>query len=300
MELAVCSGEFLIDRARRGCAPSTCAYYGKVLRWLSEYLETRGVRDVAAITPRLLEEYLEHLRERPLQQRAGRLSPVTLRKTALSLRTFFAWCAARQLVASDPSLTLPIPKSPQRLPKSLSAEQARKLLAAPMSHRDRAVISLMLDTGLRIGEVVALDLFDVDHEQGTILVRVAKGGRQRMVVFAESTREALRSWLRARDSDSPALFTALKGNRLTGSGLYKAIKAVAEGAGLGQSVSPHRLRHSFATLALNNGAGLQDVSRMLGHSDLATTAIYFHVSTEVLQEHHKLFSPLDGLKRRKV
>lgn len=298
MDLSVVSRDFLLDRARRGCNAATVDYYAKLLRWLRAYLSEQGITTIEAVTTAALEGYIADLRARPLERRVGKLSPVTIRRTTLSLKTFFLWCAGRKLIVADPARAVPTPRSPQRLPKALSADQVIKLLAARMPVRDRAVISLMVDTGLRIGEAVALDVSDLDSSQSTILIRVGKGGKQRKIVFAEQTHEALRDWLAVRESDSPALFVALRGGRLTRSGLYKAIKAAAESAGLYGAVSPHRLRHSFATLALDNGAGLQDVSRMLGHSDLATTAIYFHVSTNTLRDHHRSFSPLDRLRQK--
>jgi site-specific recombinase XerD len=297
MKLSVISAEFLTDREYRGCNAATVAYYAKLTRWLCAYLAGQGVIDVEAVTTRHLEGYVSDLRSRPLEQRDGRLSPVTVRKWTLSLKTFWAWIAGRGYVPDNPAHSLRLPKSPQRLPKCLSLDQARTLMQSPMSARDRAAISLMLDAGIRIGECVALDLADVDHSQQTILVRVGKGGKQRMIVFAESTRQALRACLSERRDDNPALFVSNHGSRLTGSGLYKAIKAVADSAGLGDAVSPHKLRHTCATLWLNNGGGLQDISRLLGHSDLATTMIYVSVATETLQDHHRQFSPLEGLQR---
>lgn len=303
MKLSITSAEFLSDRARRGCNAATVAFYAKLLRWMGEYFAGRAVFDVEAVTPRLLEEYVANLRARPLEQRTGKLSRITVYKWTLSLKTFWAWAAGHGYVQDDPARPLPLKKPPRPIPKALSADQTRKLLSAPMGARERAAISLMVDTGLRIGEACSLDLSDVDHDQGTILIRQGKGGKQRMIVFAASTRAALRAWINVRDSEGPALFVSLRqsrgvpaGNRLCVNSLYRAIKAVAVSAGLASSVSPHRLRHTCATLWLDNGGGLQDISNMLGHEDLATTAIYFSVATATLRNHHRQFSPLENLK----
>jgi integrase/recombinase XerD len=304
MKLAMGSSEFLADRSRRGCNAATCAFYAKLLRWLCEFLEGRGVSDVEAVTTRLLEDYVADLRTRPI-------SGVTVRKRVLSIKTFWIWCAGRGYVPEDPARLLPTPKKSQKLPKALSEGQARQLLATPMPIRDRAVISLMLDTGIRVGECSALDLSDLDDEQMTLLVRTGKGDKQRVIVFAEATREALRAWLRERQTllrppyDEKALFVTSWNSGKTKSGarasriaLYKAVKRVADDAGLYAVVSPHRLRHSCATMSLDNGAELPYVSKQLGHSDIATTMIYLHIANKKLSAKHAGFSPMKALTRK--
>lgn len=304
MELSIVSAEFQVDaQRRRGCNPATIAFYGKSLRWLAEFLAPRGITALESVRLCDLEEYVADLRARPRERRAGKLSPVTIRKRVLFLKTFFGWCVARlaadgrPYLAENPALRLDIPKKPKRIPKHLTRDQVTMLLRAQMSVRDRAIICILLDTGMRLAECAKLDVSDVDIGQRTIRIRSGKGDKDRMVVFAHSSHAALWMWLAERRNKDPALFTVYHGSRMSASGMYKAIKAVAESVGLGDVVSPHVLRHSFATHSLNNGAGLQTVSKLLGHSSITTTMIYWDAAVEDLQEQHMQFSPLDHLKK---
>lgn len=298
MRLDAVTIEFLADRDRRGCNAGTVAYYGKLLRWLGDYLASRDVTDIGAVTTRLLEDYVVSLKQRPLELRKGRLSPVTIRKWTLTMKTFFAWAHGAGRIPDDPSRLVPLPKRQQRLPKALSAEQARHLLAAPMKARERAIISLMLDSGIRLSECVGLDLADMDDDQMTFLVRKGKAGKQRVIVFAEATREQLRAWLAVRKSKCPALFVSESGQRIAADTIYKAVKAIAAAAGLYESVSPHRLRHSFVTLYLDAGGAIQDASALLGHEHISTTMIYTRIATGTLRRKHQQFSPLGVLSKK--
>lgn len=296
MRLDAVTIEYLADRERRGCNLATVAYYGKLLRWLGEYLASRDVVTMEAITTRLLEDYVTNLKQRPLELRTGRLSPVTVRKWTLSLKTFFAWAAGHHHIRDDPARLVPLPKKRTPLPKALSPDQARKLLLANMHNRERAIISLLLDSGIRLGELVALDLADIEHELMTVLIRHGKNDKQRVVVYADSTREALRAYLLERGmAGSAALFVAKDGRRLAADTVYKLVKRIGRSVDL--DVSPHDLRHTFATLYLDGGGAIQDASALMGHAHISTTMIYTHVAIGTLRRKHQEFSPLNGLKK---
>lgn len=295
MEIRVITSEFLQDRQRIGRMANTVAFYDDLLRWLADYLAARGVTEGDAITPGLLEAYIADLKQRPLKRRKGRLSAVTVRNWTLTYKTFFAWAAGKGLIASDPMRSIPIPPKRNPLPKHLSPAQCRTLLSAQMHLRERAIISLMLDSGIRLAECTALDLADVEHELMTMLIRNGKRGKQRVIVYAESTREALRAYLDVRGSAGDALFADKKWKRLRPATVYKLIKRIGKSVGL--NVSPHTFRHTFCTEYLNAGGKLENAKVPMGHERLETTLIYTHVATEHLQQLHPSLSPLNRIKQ---
>jgi integrase/recombinase XerC len=190
----------------------------------------------------------------------------------------------------DPTETLEAPIQRKRLPKALSREQAADLLdqkdGGKTPLRDRAVLELMYSAGLRAAEVVGLNLNDVSFTDRTAFVK-GKGSKERMALFGRTCEQALRNYLtceRVATATEQALFTNPKGGRLTSRSLQFLVKRWAQRAGLPPEISPHTLRHSFATHLLDGGADLKSVQQLLGHESLATTQVYTHISIERLKK----------------
>lgn len=297
MELTAATSLFLEDRARLNRSPMTLAWYRSVLELFARDSGASALETVSLDTMR---GYVVFLQSSPGQRPQSRMSSVTVRKKVLAIKTFFAWAKAKRLIESDPCAELTAPSAPRRLPRALNVDQARLLLAVPVSVRDHAILAVLLDTGIRLSEACALDLSDVDDVQGTILIRRGKGGKQRVVVFESETRDALRAWLMDRSRrkvvDYDALFLAERtGKRFTRFGLYKAVKRIAAAAGLSDVASPHKLRHTFASTYLDGGGGIQDLSTLMGHTEISTTWVYTKVAVSGLRKKHAAFSPLKAM-----
>lgn len=297
MKLATAVSKFLLSRRMRGCNAGTLRGYESQLGLFASWLVHRRVHELAHLSARHLADYIESLKRRPKLQahRAGTLSAVTIHKRSKALRTFLLWCEGQGLLAEPLARHVPIPAKPKRLPKALQSHEARLLLTAEMSALDRAAVSLMLDTGARLGEVCAFDCADVDLTERVALIRHGKGDKTRIVVFSVECGAELRLWLDERDThkgrDSPALFLNQYGKRLSADALYRRVKAVGRQVGL-EHARPHVLRHSYATGALNGGASIVDIAEQLGHEDVNTTMIYLHLSTDGRRERHDAHSPL--------
>lgn len=297
MELAAATESFLSDRAHRGCNPLTVRWYRDVL---GLFLRDCGTTSLEAVTLTVLRAYIVRLQTSGHGKRNTRMSAVTIRKRVLALKTFFLWATSVSLIDHNPCAELIAPRAPRRLPRAMSIDQASDFMKVNMSARDRAIVSLMLDTGIRLSECCALDVSDVDENQGTVLIRVGKGMKQRMVVFESEAREALGLWLCARSKakvrDATALFLAERtGKRLTRYGMYKAVKRIAAVAGLDAEASPHKIRHTMASLYLDAGGAIQDLSQLMGHTEVSTTWIYTKIAVGGLRKKHTIASPLKQL-----
>ena len=234
------------------------------------------------------------------QLRSGR-SPRSLSRYLSGFRQFYRWLLREGRIASDPTALIESSKLGRGLPKALSEEQVTGLLeapdvATPVGLRDRTMLELMYASGLRVSELVGLDLGSANLNQGVVRI-VGKGGKERLVPLGD---EAL-SWLRRylaesrpglmRGGNCPALFVTARKAGMTRQAFWYAIRKYARAAGIRQAVSPHMLRHSFATHLLNHGADLRVVQLLLGHSDLSTTQIYTHVAREGLKQLHRKHHP---------
>lgn len=236
---------------------------------------------------------------------AGRIraggSVATLRRQFSALRRFCAWLRMQGRLSSDPLATLEPPKLPQRLPGVLSEDQVESLLNAPdtgtpLGVRDRAILEVLYASGMRVSELTAVELPAVNFRQG--LVRVTgKGGKDRLTPLGEQSIDWLRRWCEGPRRDwlgsSPcdALFIGARGSGLTRQAVWHRIRFHARQAGIGEPVSPHKLRHSFATHLLDHGADLRVVQLLLGHADLATTQIYTHVANARMKTLHQKHHP---------
>lgn len=232
--------------------------------------------------------------------RAG-ASVSSLRRQLSALRRFCAWLRRNGELEGDPLAGLLAPKKPLRLPAMLTESEVEALLAAPdpetgIGVRDRTMLEVLYAAGLRVSELVDLDLAAVNLRQGLVRVR-GKGGKDRLAPLGEQAQDWLLRWRDGprrdwqRDPGQNALFLSARGRRLTRQAVWYRIRAHARNAGIRKPVSPHKLRHSFATHMLDHGADLRVVQLLLGHSDLATTQIYTHVARARLKNLHGSHHP---------
>lgn len=234
------------------------------------------------------------------QQSRAKLSPRSLARIVSSIRSFYRFLALDGLISKIPTINLSTPKLWLDLPKFLTETEVEKLLVKPKkdSHkgrRDRAMLELLYATGLRVSELVSLKSKDLNLEKGYVLCW-GKGGKERIVPFGQSAREALDVYIRMtrpklQKKDDPSLFLSSWGKALTRQGFWKMLKEYGRQADLEKKISPHVLRHSFATHLLERGADLRSVQLMLGHSQITTTQIYTHVSRRHLRRIYDKYHP---------
>jgi integrase/recombinase XerD len=277
----------------RGRSPHTIAAYRRDLSRLLDSLQRGGVSEAGAITPEHLTAFARELREGPEP-----LAASSVARILSSVRGFTRFLVDEQRIPLDPAADLVAPKLPDRLPKALTIGQVESLLAAtagdePVELRDRALLELLYATGARVSEAVSLNVDDLVGEAGTTdLVRLfGKGSKQRIVPVGSYARAALdaylvrsRPLLSVRGRATPALFLGMRGARLSRQNAWLVIRAAAERAKLDVEVSPHSLRHSFATHLLQGGADVRVVQELLGHASVATTQIYTRVTADALRD----------------
>ena len=228
-------------------------------------------------------------------------SVTTLRRQFSSLRRFCSWLRMQGQLSSDPLAMLEPPKLPRRLPGVLGEREVDALLDAPdtdspLGLRDRAMLEVLYASGMRVSELISVEMPDMNFRQG--LVRVTgKGGKDRLTPLGEQALDWLQRWCNGPRLDwlgqppSDSLFISSRGTRLTRQAVWHRIRAHAGKAGIASPVSPHKLRHSFATHLLDHGADLRVVQLLLGHADLATTQIYTHVANARMKSLHQLHHP---------
>lgn len=274
----------------RGLSEHSLAAYRRDLKLYQIYLSEHAIDDVSAAGVDDLRQFVPWLRD--VTNAQGRAyAPRSIARTLAAVRGFHRFLVAEGLAASDPSTDVVSPRLPRSLPKALSTTQVERLLAAPAGDtaaalRDRALLELLYGAGLRISELVALDVDDVDLVSRTVRC-LGKGRKQRIVPFGRPAARALDALLvrgrPAMDPGGPWLLCNQRGGRLTRQGAWKIVKTYADSADLGALVSPHTLRHSFATHLLDGGADVRVVQELLGHASVNTTQIYTQVSTSRLR-----------------
>lgn len=280
----------------KGLASNTVAAYRRDLAVWKSYCSLKGI-DAPDVTSKHVTDYLDGLRtgRRPA---ATQYSSASVARMLVSLRALFRFLVREDHLDSDPTAKVGSPKKPKAIPKAISLEDVEALLSLPgddiLGRRDRAVLETLYGTGLRISELVALDVDDVDLDERAVLVRMGKGSKSRRVPLGRPAASAIGDYLavarrelakKAKQATSRgALFLNARGGRLSRQGCWKVLKGYARMAKLEDEVSPHTLRHSFATHLLEGGADIRVVQELLGHASLATTQVYTMVSDGRLRE----------------
>jgi integrase/recombinase XerD len=278
----------------QGASARTIEAYRRDVERLVDYGRTRATALPPDITSKLLREFVFHLKDLGL-------SPSSIRRNISAVRTYFRFLLAEGAVTRDPSERLETPKRWRTLPEVLSVDEISRLIAAPtiddpLVFRDRAMLELAYGAGLRVSEWITVGVRDVLLEDK--LVRVfGKGSKERLVPIGRSAIGAIATYTRElrprleKGGGKGVLFLNRRGEPLTRMGAWKILRQYVERARIEKHVSPHTLRHSFATHLLEGGADLRAVQEMLGHADISTTQIYTHVDREYLRQVHKQYHP---------
>jgi len=291
---------FLLERftdflsLEQGASPQTIDAYRRDLGRFVEFAITKGARAPVDVTARLLRDFVYQLKD------IG-LAPASIRRSVSALRTYYRFLLADGIVVRDPSERLETPKRWRTLPEVLTVDEVQRLLASPtlddsLYFRDRALLELAYGAGLRVSEWITLGVRDLVLEEA--LVRVfGKGSKERLVPIGRQAIAAVAIYVRElrprleKGEGKGVLFLNARGQPLTRMGAWKILQRHVERAGIEKRVTPHTLRHSFATHLLEGGADLRAVQEMLGHADISTTQIYTHVDREYLRSVHRQFHP---------
>jgi integrase/recombinase XerD len=296
--------EFLSHaRFERGLSKNTVEAYRRDLAMWVRFCELKRLAP-QEVTSGNVTDYLEALRtggppaSKPYQ-------PSTVGRMLVSVRSFYRFLTQEGEVACDPTITVGVPRQARSLPKAIAVADVERLVESPQSdvlgRRDRAILETLYGAGLRISELVDLDIDDLDVTRGLVLVRKGKGNRSRQVPVGTQAKLALTAYLNAARPElarratgrtsQGAVFLNARGARLSRQGCWKVLKARAQAAGLQEGVSPHTLRHSFATHMLEGGADIRVVQELLGHASLTTTQVYTLVSDSRLREVYETSHP---------
>jgi integrase/recombinase XerD len=283
--------------AEKGCSDNTVAAYRNDLTQFYQYVVESGQFDTdagwAGITRECLINYILYLKEREY-------ASATVARKVAAVKSFCHFLLRTGVIVDDPAADLDSPKVKKRLPQTLSPEDVDRLLAIPTAQgespkalRDRALLEVLYATGMRVSELAQLTTNDVDLEAGAVRC-IGKGDKERVMPLYPEAVEGVRAYLENgrsellgsdnEDRARRALFLNPRGEHLTRQGLWLIIKRYAKELGIEDRVTPHTLRHSFATHMLNGGAGLREVQKLLGHANISTTQVYTHVSRDRLRE----------------
>jgi integrase/recombinase XerD len=293
-------GRFHVDNfdsflsLEKGASPRTREAYRRDIERLVAYVEMRGAGDPSKLTSKLLRDFVYHLKDLGL-------APASIRRNVSAARTYFRFLLGEGILVRDPSERLETPKRWRTLPEVLTVAEVEKLLASPsldepMAFRDRAMLELAYGAGLRVSEWISLPVRDVTLDEGLIRV-LGKGNKERLVPIGRRAIGAVAIYLRElrpkleRGGGKGILFLNARGGPLSRMGAWNILRHHVVQAGIKKRVTPHTLRHSFATHLLEGGADLRAVQEMLGHADISTTQIYTHVDREYLRSVHRQFHP---------
>ena len=277
----------LIDK---GYSNNTIESYKRDLIKFSDYNKNKSIDD---ITNKDLKEYLKYLNNENLNEKS-------ISRNISCLKSFYKFLVIDKKIKDNPSEILFLPKIRKSLPNTLTEEEILKLLDIDLtdnfSYRNKAMIELMYGTGLRVSELVNLKLQDIDLIDEVVRT-FGKGNKERIIPIGEYAAESLKVYINKyrnlllKKYNNDYLFLNNHGNRMTRQGFFKIIKNIAKEKGINKPLSPHTLRHSFASHLLKYGADLRTIQELLGHSDISTTQIYTHISNEELKKNYKEFHP---------
>lgn len=280
----------------RGLSPRTLDAYGRDAERLRDFLASRDLTTPGQATGRDLREFTYHLRDQGL-------AATSIRRALSAIRTYFGFLLGEGLIDADPSEDLDAPTIWRRLPDVLSSEEVGRLLASPdiadrLYWRDIALLEFAYASGVRVSELIELRTRDIDVDERFASV-VGKGSKERLVPVGRAAAEAIRMYVRElrpvlerrQGRAGGALFLNARGSALTRMGVWKILRKHVARAGIERRVTPHTLRHTFATHLLEGGADLASVQEMLGHADITTTQIYTHVDRDYLRDVHHRYHP---------
>lgn len=279
-------------RVEKGLAKNTIESYSRDLTRYFDFLEKRTLPPMKASQIDIM-DYVSSL--------AGALSIRSIARNLSSLKVFYRFLVSDGKLKTNPARLISNPKLPRRLPGVLSSEEVERLLAAPdtQTHRglrDRAMLELLYASGLRVSELVGMKMLNINLEAGWVRT-VGKGSKERMVPMGSKAQQSLKEYLAdgrpslLKKRSSSHLFVTARAKPMSRQAFWKIIKRCARLAGIRKEISPHSLRHSFATHLLEHGADLRSVQIMLGHADISTTQIYTHVTRERLKQIHEKYHP---------
>jgi len=271
----------------KGLANNTLESYRRDLDKFFSFLKREGLENIKETSTHIISLYLVELRKMGL-------ASSTITRNLSSIRSFYQFLLRDQLISEDPSKELDTPKTEKKLPQVISSREVELLLSQPQAteptgKRDKAMLELLYASGIRVSELISLNVYDVNLKMGFLRCD-GKGGKERMIPLGSIAIQCLQEYLKharpqiLKQSEEKALFINQQGKRLTRQGFWKILKKYARKAGITVKITPHTLRHSFATHLLENGADLRSVQEMLGHADISTTQIYTQVTRKKIKE----------------
>jgi integrase/recombinase XerD len=280
--------------AVKGLSKNTLESYGRDVLKFIDHLEKRDISGIEDVKYNNILEYVTILQEEGINIRS-------VARNLVSLKQFFKFLLLEKIILEDPSRNIKTPKMKRSIPGFLSLKDVERLLSSPNPEsyegiRDRAMLETLYACGIRASELVNLELNSVNFELGYLIV-YGKGSKERLVPTGEKARTALKDYLALsrpnilKTRSSPYLFVTRRGQAMTRQGFWKILKNYAIKCGISKKISPHTIRHSFATHLLERGADLRTIQIMLGHSDISTTQIYTHIAKERLKEIHRKYHP---------
>jgi len=277
----------------KGLSKNTYESYKNDLNKYKEYCTTKGIKDPKDIKPETIENYLAYLYEDDSDETS------TVARKLTAIKNYHSFLEKEKITNKNVSIGIKRPKLKKQIVRTLSVEDVDKLLditlKTPFDYRNKAMLELIYATGLRVSELVNLTLNNIDFTNCIIRI-VGKGNKERIIPLGEYSMYYLNMYMDVRGSllkkeVCDALFVNNHGKKITRQGFFKNLKSILREKGLDEDVSPHTLRHSFATHLLNSGADLRSIQEMLGHSDISTTRIYTHVSDNKLNSDYKEYHP---------
>jgi len=295
--------QFLQTMRMRNCSERTVASWLYKLNRFVNWLEERSIDCMSAVTPELVAAYRRSLFHYRNPRTGKPLKFDTQASYLIPVRRWFDWMCVQSFIESDPTLKVELPKSEDRLPTTvLTAEQVETLLnqpdvATPLGIRDRAMMETFYSSGIRCGALVSLDVYDINFEREILTVRLGKGKKDRVVPIGIRALTWIKKWIDdvrpslVNESSTESLFVSKNGKRLGPNYVSNLVKKYLNAIDVSQRGSCHLLRHTAATLMMENGADLRSIQEFLGHARLNTTEIYTHVSIKRLQEVHRKTHP---------